>query len=1022
MVHAQRKYVGFKSRESGEYRYHLRFQISLLVLITLIVLLSSAATLLAVLSISTNVSTRKAEELFEEAAGRVEEKLNQRIDEALRIAGQLSVIPGLSAQITGNGESYPAASFMTETLRLHPGLYSLYVGCQDSRFIQIIHAADDSRILATHQAPQGTEFILRAIPPLTAPGGREERWTFLDAYGKAVGYRVNPSPDYRPELRPWFSGAAASGGASVLTLPYIFNSLKEPGITASREASPGIIVGVDITLTDLEGFLESLSLSPGTGLLLLDSQDRVLGANAALERWLGSDLPPLSDVRELPVPRLRLLFESSESAMGKADSRELERETWLFWNRRWTTAGGTDYRLFTLSPLSDFMDGLDLMQRRIILSSVVLLVLLFPLVLLGSRSLSRFLEILAEDAVRIANFNFDGETPRGTVILEFDQLTNAFLLMKQTVKARTEALTVSMTKLERIIQLGITMSVEKDSERLLELILRGAKEISHADGGSLYLKGAGQALDFKIVLNDTLNIVQGGTSAVSIVMPPVPLYRNGEPNYNNVVTCAYHTGRTIAIDDAYQDPDFDFSGTKAFDDLNRYHSTSFLTVPLKVQGGEIIGALQLINSLDPVTGEVVPFSRDIQGFVEALSAEAAVVLSNRNLEEAQLRLFDALIQLIAGAIDTKSPYTGGHCARVPELAMMLADEAERTDTGPLANFRFSTPEDRRAFRIGAWLHDCGKVTTPEFVVDKAVKLETMYNRIHEIRTRFEILIRDAAIEEKKAVIAGMDPNEAAEIRQRKVRELADDFAFVAECNIGTENMDQEDIERLHAIGQRRWFRNLDPSLGLSWEEQERFRRSGGITSPGWEPLLADRPEHIIPLPSKQRRVYDSNRFILPQPNCLYNRGEIYNLSIRYGTLTEEERFKINEHIMQTIVMIERLPLPESLSNVPEYAGTHHETLAGTGYPRGLKRQVLSIPSRIMAIADIFEALTASDRPYKKAKPLSEAVRILHQFKERGLIDPDLFNLFLTSGIYRRYGERYCSSEQLDDVDIAGYIG
>ncbi len=1017
---------------SGKSRFRLRFQVSLMGLIAVIVLLSSLATLWAVLSISTNVSTRKAEELFEEAAARVEEKLNQRMDEAVRIAGQLTAVPGIWGSVPANGLAHPGVPFMKETLSLYPGLYSLYVGFQDGRFIQMIRAAGDPRILNAHQAPGETEYILRTIPAAGdgtdagtegGNGGRREHWIFLDRYGSPAGSRTNPEPDYHPEVRPWFTGAEAAPGSPVLTLPYVFNSLKEPGVTASRQVSPGIVAGVDITLSDLDRFLDTLWISPGTGLLLLDSQGKVLGASDKMALWIGGEIPPLAGTADWDNPRISLLPKTAGNDNGRASVRKMEEGDFLFWNHRWTSAGGTEHRLVILSPLDDFLDSLALMQRRIILSSLGLLVVLLPLVILGSRSLSRFLECLAGDAVRIGNLDFNGETPGGTLILEFDQLAEAFTVMKRTVQARTEALQLSMVKLERIIRLGIAMSVEKDSDRLLDLILKGAKEISHADGGSLYLKGQDDALDFKIVLNDTLGIAQGGPHPERIVMPSVRLFReNGKPNYNNVVTCAYHTGKAIAIDNAYEDPDFDFSGTKVFDEINRYHSRSFLTVPLKVQGGDIIGALQLINSVSPETGEVVPFSADIQGFVEALSAEAAAILYNRNLQVAQTRLFDSLIQLIAGAIDTKSPYTGGHCARVPKLAMMIAEEAEKVDSGPLANFRFSNPDDRRAFQIGAWLHDCGKMTTPEFIVDKAVKLETLYNRIHEIRTRFEVLIRDIRIGEKDAVLAGADSAAAAAERERKERELADEFAFVAQCNIGAEDMSPEDMERLRKIGERKWFRSLDPGLGLSWEELDRLTASGSVRLPGWEPLLADRPEHIIPLPVKSKSAYEGCRFILPQPDCLYNRGEIYNLSIRRGTLTEEERFKINEHIMQTILMIEKLPLPDTLSRVPEYAGTHHETLAGTGYPRGLKRQKLSIPSRIMAVADIFEALTASDRPYKRAKTLSEAVTILHQFKRNGLIDPDVFDLFLTSGIYRLYGERYCSPGQIDDVDIGRFIG
>jgi hypothetical protein len=379
-----------------------------------------------------------------------------------------------------------------------------------------------------------------------------------------------------------------------------------------------------------------------------------------------------------------------------------------------------------------------------------------------------------------------------------------------------------------------------------------------------------------------------------------------------------------------------------------------------------------------------------------------------------------LIKLVAGAIDAKSPYTGGHCERVPELALMLAEEATKIQHGPLAEFAFHSQEEWDEFRVGAWLHDCGKVTTPEYVVDKATKLETIYNRIHEIRMRFEVLLRDAALQRLEALMAGVSMADADEAFDRRKQQLLDDFAFIGECNLGSEFMEPEKVERLQRIGAQTWSRNFDDRLGLSHEELKRHERTPVSTLPATESLLSDKAFHIVP------RVADAapdpkHGFKVKVPEHLYNYGELYNLSIARGTLTEEERFKINDHIIQTITMLDALPLPRHLKRVPEYAGTHHETLTGSGYPRKLTLNELSVPSRIMAIADIFEALTASDRPYKKAKSLSEAVKILSYFKKDQHIDPDLFDLFLTTGLYKRYGERFLKPDQLDEVDISQYI-
>jgi HD-GYP domain-containing protein (c-di-GMP phosphodiesterase class II) len=434
-----------------------------------------------------------------------------------------------------------------------------------------------------------------------------------------------------------------------------------------------------------------------------------------------------------------------------------------------------------------------------------------------------------------------------------------------------------------------------------------------------------------------------------------------------------------------------------------------------------MGVLQLIDAVDPESGAIVAFGPETVQYVEALASQSAVALDNHQLLKAQQLLMDSLIQIIASAIDAKSAYTGGHCARVPELAMMLAEEACKADHGPLAGFRFETEDEWREFRVGAWLHDCGKVTTPEYVMDKATKLETIYNRIHEIRGRFEVLLRDAEIERLRAEHDGMDAAQAAAVFAAREQQLQADFAFVAACNIGGESIADDAVQRLRQIGEQTWLRHFDDRLGLSHGEQRRLAGLPAAELPVVEHLLADKPEHVVPRTGPA--PLDSRfGFRMTVPEHLYNFGELHNLAVSRGTLTAEERFKINEHIIQTIVMLDRLPLPAHMKRVPEYAATHHETLVGTGYPRGLEASELSVPARIMAVADIFEALTAPDRPYKKAKTLSEAIRILDGFKRRQHIDADLFDLFLRSGVYLRYAERFLAPDQIDEVDLAAYLG
>jgi len=524
-------------------------------------------------------------------------------------------------------------------------------------------------------------------------------------------------------------------------------------------------------------------------------------------------------------------------------------------------------------------------------------------------------------------------------------------------------------RLEQLNAIGAALSKERDINRLLETILVAAKTITHADGGTLYrMTEDGQALRFEILRTDSLHIAMGGTTGVVINFPNLPLSNDkGEANDSMVAAYAAIHDKTVNIADAYTEAGFDFSGTRTFDARTGYRSQSFLTVPMKNHEGEIIGVLQLINALDPLTGKVNPFSSADQSLAESLASQAAIALTNRLLITQLEELFEAFINLINLAIDEKSPYTGGHCQRVPALTMMLAEAADATQEGPLASFRMDE-RDRYELKIAGLLHDCGKVTTPVHVVDKATKLQTLFDRIHLVDTRFEVLKRDAEI---KALRRQLDLREAtdaaaeAQIRQdcqEEVRVLDEDRAFLRKANVGGEKMKDEDLARVRDIASGRKWRNVD--------------------AVETEFLTAD---------------------------------EAVNLAIRAGTLTQVEREIINHHIVATIKMLEQLPWPKHLTKVPEYAGGHHERMDGKGYPKGLTRQQMSWQARMMGIADIFEALTAKDRPYKPGMKLSQAMGIMVNFKKNGHIDPDLFDVFVREKVYIKYAQQFLEPAQIDDV-------
>jgi len=560
-----------------------------------------------------------------------------------------------------------------------------------------------------------------------------------------------------------------------------------------------------------------------------------------------------------------------------------------------------------------------------------------------------------------------------------------------------------LSRLEELNAIGIALSSERDINRLLETILLAAMRITNADAGTLYLLDPDkQELTFEIMRTNSLGNALGGTTGQPIPASvfPIHLYKEGRPNHSMVVAHAALSGASVNIPDAYKAEGFDFSGTKGFDKKSGYRSTSFLAVPMRNHENEIIGVVQLINALDRSSGAIVAFSRQEQSLLESLSSQAAIALTNRRLIQQMEDLFESFIGLINAAIDDKSAYTGGHCERVPVLTMMLADAVNRTRMGPLKDF-VMTEKDRYELKIAGLLHDCGKITTPVHVVDKSTKLETIFDRIHLLDTRFEVLKRDAEISMLRAQLtllssplplpssplpsplpqageggaqrrerAGGSELDAAFLAEYDVRmrQMDDDREFLRQCNIGAEKMPVLDQQRVQRIAAYAW------------------RNAAG----------------------------EEARFL--------NADELENLTIRSGTLTEAERQIINRHIDVTIKMLESLPWPRHLRKVPEYAGGHHERMDGTGYPRGLRRENMSVQARVMGIADIFEALTAKDRPYKRGKTLTESLTILGKFKESGHIDPDLFDVFVREKVYLEYAKQFLDPEQIDAVDESGIPG
>ena len=528
-------------------------------------------------------------------------------------------------------------------------------------------------------------------------------------------------------------------------------------------------------------------------------------------------------------------------------------------------------------------------------------------------------------------------------------------------------------RLDKLITIGTALSSERKLEKLLEMILDLAREFTIADAGTLYLVlEEEKVLKFEIAHNDTLGSREGGTSGIKPNVPPVPLEADGEPNLANISAYVANTGKLVNIQDVDEEEKagiFDFSGTRTYEKIFGYTIKSMLCVPMRNHEDEIIGVLQLINAKDEDTGEVIAFAPEFMMLTESLASQAAVALTNTQLINDLKELFESFIKSIAGAIERKSPYTGGHIRRVADLTMKIAEKVNEVKHGPYADVQF-TEDQMEELRIAAWMHDIGKIVTPVHIVDKATKLEAIIDRVDLVQTRFESIRRERenrALQHKVEVLSNgaSDPEQLQQIDdalQQDLAQLDDDLEFLTTINIGGEFMADEKIERINAIARR--------TYEVNGEER---------------PFLTE--------------------------------NEVYNLTIKKGTLNNEDREKINEHALVSIEMLEELPFPKKLQNVPAYAGGHHEKLNGKGYPYGLTADQLSLQARIMAVADIFEALTASDRPYKPPMPLSKAIQIMGFFVKDEEVDPDVVDLFIQEGVCEEYARKEVDPTQIDEVKV-----
>ena len=875
--------------------------------------------------------------------------------------------------------------FMREALNNSSALTSLYVGYGNGDFFMIRRIWDeaDGKVF---DAPEKSAFMVQSIDHQ----GEElrGRYIFLDA--QLMVLRSDDRPDYAtsfdPRTRGWYKAAMSAGG-QVKTPPYLFFTGQKVGTTiANRANRADAVVGADIRLETLSHTLARQKVTPGTQIVLANERGHTIAFEDLTKAVrLVDGNPVLASVSDLGIPVLAQLAPKLGNFDEKAAQNLLltvDGSDWHASIRPIRLEGAGALFLITAIPDDELMSAAYRLMHHSLIATILVILLAMPVTWLLARNISGPLRQLAGEAEAIRRFEFSRPIKVNSLVLEVNDLTVIMDSMKRTIR--------------RFLDISMAVAAENDFDKLLPRLLNETLPAADADAGILYLTDGDRLLPAAALHADATPLPAGASS-----IDP----RAAGPLLGNALSAG--TARAARLTDA----DVRALGLERI--LDSTGTTDAIAVPLLNRQHNLVGAMLLLRRDDTDPARL--------SFVAALSGSVAVSLESKELIKAQKMLFEAFIQLIAGAIDAKSPYTGGHCARVPELTKMLAHAACAETSGPFKDFQLDA-EEWEAVHVAAWLHDCGKVTTPEYVVDKATKLETLYDRIHEVRMRFEVLKRDAEIACLKAIATGKPEVEARAELARKLAGLDDDFAFVAGCNEGGEFMAPEKLERLKEIAARTWTRTLDDRIGISHEEKERKARTPTPDLPVVEPLLADRPEHLFERAARDRMPADNKwGFRMDVPEALYNKGELYNLGVARGTLSEEERYKINEHIVQTLIMLSQLPFPKHLRNVPEIAAGHHEKMDGTGYPRRLVRDEMSPVARMMAIADIFEALTAVDRPYKKGKTLSEAIKIMSFMKKDQHIDPELFDLFLRSGVYREYAERFMKPEQIDTVDIATYV-
>lgn len=866
---------------------------------------------------------------------------------------------------------------IAELLARMPLTDSIHAGYADGD-VFLVRPLRTPAIASAFQAPRDAAYLVQSITREAGAPPKEE-WLFFDRELRRLETRVRPPPSFDPRTRDWYSGALGRGG-HYLSQPYLFFTTKALGLTQSALApNRRGVVAIDQNVSELATILKALRPTPNAEIAVVGRDGTVYGY-FDLERAFAQtgEVVQLTTARNLGVPALAALAAEGAPA-GQTVSFKVDGADWFGTTVPLSSFTGRELNLLVAIPDSDLLATARASLARQLWWALALMAVLLAIGWLIGRWLGRALTDLTRQAEALTRFDFRVPPPSRSRIREIRRLDDVLAKVCVTI--------------QNFLTTAETIGSEPGLDGMLAKVLGQTVAASGCSAGAVYLlDGKGERLVLS-ALADRAGAGPVAAAGATAASPPAALDGPFPPH---LPLAAIEAGAVVP-------------GTPA-------PAPGRLALPLRNRQGTPLG-LVLLDS----AGDASHSGEDFRAFAEKLSGALSASIETRQLFEAQKNLLDGFVLLIADAIDAKSPYTGGHCRRVPELATQIVARMSDETEGPFRDFHF-TDEQRYEFHLGAWLHDCGKVTSPEHIIDKATKLEAIHNRIHDVRTRFEVLWRDAEIAHLQRLAAGAAGDESAAERDAVQAGLRDDFAFVAACNIGGEFMTDEAIARIREIAKRTWLRHFDDRLGLSREEEQRLDASAPRDLPAAEPLLADRPDHIVPWGSRRPHVEKGDPanihgFDMKLPAHRANQGEIYNLSIGRGTLTDEDRFKINDHVIQTYIMLKSLPWPGHLARVPEIAATHHERMDGKGYPRHLTGDRLSTEERVMALADIFEALTASDRPYKPAKTLFQSLRIMAFMCKEGHLDPEVFRYFLNSRLWDAYAARHLKPEQRDAVDV-----